>query len=169
MKFSHSEQRKALIDAGACANAISEKDYKKLKSSCENISHFVTPMEVRNVKLASGQIIPVRGQIELEFTKANYLLRETFLVPPNTNSIILGNPFFKNNSIELHPKENLMKLLDLTLQLNRITKGVDKPSESRKTVRTTVIITIDPSQQTTIRGGMYKTYKEVCGIVEPNT
>ena len=32
------------------------------------------------MKLASGQIIPVRGQIEPEFAIANYLFRETFLV-----------------------------------------------------------------------------------------
>ena len=40
LKFFNSEHLKALIDTGAWANAISEKDYEKLKYFCENISHL---------------------------------------------------------------------------------------------------------------------------------
>ena len=104
MKFSNTQQRKALIDTGACANAISEKDSHELKSFG---TQRPPPSEVSKVKLASGQLIPVRGQIELTFSIAKHLFNDKFLVLPSTNSIILGNPFFKNNSIELHLKENL--------------------------------------------------------------
>ena len=117
LKFSASQQRRALIDTGACANTISEKDYQELKSFGTPIA---TPSEVNKVKVASGQLIPVRGQIELTFSIAKHSFKEKFLVLPSTNSIILGNPFFENNSFELHPKENLMKLPDLTLQLNEV-------------------------------------------------
>ena len=115
LKFSNIQDRKALIDTGACANAISEKDYEELQLSCGTNATLSPPSEVSKVKLASGQLIPVRGQTQLEFSIANNFLKEQFLVLPNTNSIILENPFFKNNSIELYPKENLMKLPDLTL------------------------------------------------------
>ena len=62
------------------------------------------PSEISKVKLPSGQLVPVRGQIQLEFSIAEQHFKEQFLVLPNTNSIILGNPIFKNNSNELYPR-----------------------------------------------------------------
>ena len=167
LKFSTNQQRKALIDTGASAKAISEKDYQELKP-------FGTPLpppsEVNKVKLASGQLIPVRGQIELTFSIAKHPFKEKFLVLPNTNSIILGNPFFKNNSIELYPKENLMELPDITLQLNEIQPNPkEKQAKPQYTVRTLEKITIAPNQQTTLKCGLIpkRIFTDVCGIVEP--
>ena len=99
LKFPNNQQRKALIDTGACANAISENNYGDLKSTFGTTAIVSQPSEVNKVKLASGQLIPVRGQIQLEFAIAKNHFKEHFLVLPTTNSIILGNPFFKNNSI----------------------------------------------------------------------
>ena len=59
LKFSASQQRRALIDTGACANAMSEKDYQEVKSFGTPIA---TPSEVSKVKVASGQLIPVRAK-----------------------------------------------------------------------------------------------------------
>ena len=122
------------------------------------------------MKLASGQLIPVRGQIELQFSIANHSFRETFLVLPNTNSIILGNPFFKNNSVELYPKENLMKLPDLTLQLNEMDK-LEKTTKAQYSIRTVEKTTIAPNQQTILKCVLLSKNKlsELCGIVEPKT
>ena len=61
LKFSAGQQRRALIDTGACANAISEKDYHELKSFGTPIA---TPSQVNKVRVTPGQRIPVRGQIE---------------------------------------------------------------------------------------------------------
>ena len=77
LKFSATQQRRALIDTGACANAISEKDYQELKSFGTPIA---TPSEVNKVKVASGQLIPVRGQIESTFSIAKHSFKEIFLV-----------------------------------------------------------------------------------------
>ena len=170
LKFSSKETRKTLIDTGACANAISEHDYEDFKSSCGNISQLTTPKQVSKVKLASGQLIPVRGQIELQFFIANHSFKETFLVLPNTNSIILGNLFFKNNSVELYPKENLMKLPDLTLQLNEMDK-LEKTTNAQYSIRTVEKTTIAPNQQTILKCVLLSKNKlsELCGIVEPKT
>ena len=70
LKFPNNQQRKALIDTGSCANAISEKDYEDLKSIFGTTAIISRPSEVNKVKLASGQLIPVRGQIQLDFAKA---------------------------------------------------------------------------------------------------
>ena len=83
------------MDTGACANAISEKDYEDLKSSFGTTVTISKPSEVSKVELASGQLILVRGQIEIVFSIAKNYFKEQFLVLPNTNSIILGNPFFQ--------------------------------------------------------------------------
>ena len=70
LKFSNNQHRKALIDTGACANAISEKDYEELQLSCGTNATPSPPSEVSKVKLAS-QLIPVRGQTQREFSIAN--------------------------------------------------------------------------------------------------
>ena len=116
LKFPNNQQRKALIDTGACANAINKKDYEDLKSSFGATVSISKPSEVSKVKLASEQLLPVRGQMEVKFSIAENYFKEQFLVLPHTNSIILGNPFFKNNSTEPYPRENLMKLPNLTLR-----------------------------------------------------
>ena len=36
------------------------------------------------------------------------------------NSVILGNCFFKKHDFSIDPKNNLLKLPDLTVQLNQI-------------------------------------------------
>ena len=36
------------------------------------------------------------------------------------NSVVLGNPFFKKHNIEISPGENLLKLSEMTYQLNEI-------------------------------------------------
>ena len=170
MKFPNNQRRKALIDTGACANAISERDYDDLQSSFGTTAIISQPSEVNKVKLASGQLILVRGQIQLELAIAKNHFKEQFLVLPTTNSIILGNPFFKNNSIELYPRENLMKLPDLTLQLNEISTQTDKTGKPQYTIRTMEKCVIAPNQQTTLKFNLQtknKRFADVCGIVEP--
>ena len=167
LKFSTNQQRKAFIDTGACANAISEKDYQELKP-------FGTPLpppsEVNKVKLASGQLIPVRGQIELTFSIAKHPFKEKFLVLPNTKWYYTGKSVLQNNSIELYPKENLMKLPDIALQLNEIQPNPkEKQTKPQYTVRTLEKITIASNQQTTLKCGLIskRIFTDVCGIVEP--
>ena len=61
LKFPNNQQKKALIDIGACANVNSEREYEELKSSHGTTAVISQPSEVSKVKLASGQLIPVRG------------------------------------------------------------------------------------------------------------
>ena len=67
LKFPNNQQRKALIDTGACANAISEKDYEQLKPFGTQ-TQLSPSLGVSKVKVASGQLVPVRCQIELNFS-----------------------------------------------------------------------------------------------------
>ena len=132
-KFSNHQQRKALIDTGACANAISGKDYEELIPSGGTNATLSPPSEVSKAKLASGQVIPVRGQTQLDFSIANQFFQEKFLVLPNKNSIRLGNPFFKINSIEIYPKKTHETTRpDPTIKRNR-------HETSRKAKKTTLL------------------------------
>ena len=109
------------------------------------------------------------GQIELTFSIAQHSFKETFLVLPSKNSNILGNSFFKNNSIELYPKENLMKLPDITLQLNEVQPPpTEKEAKPQYTVRTLEKIAIVPNQETTCKCGLLskKIFTDVSGLVE---
>ena len=151
LKFPNNQHRKALIDTGACANAICEKDYEDLKLSFGTTTPISQPSEVSKVKLASGQLVPERGRIQLDFSIAEQHFNDKFLVLPSTNCNIPGNPFFKNNSIELYPSKNLMKLPDLTLQLNEISTHSDKVGKPQYTIRTVEKFVIAPNQQTTLK------------------
>ena len=102
LTFSVNQQKKALIDTGACAFAISEKDYQELKSFGTQRS---PPIEVSEVNIASGQLIPVRGQIEPTFLIANHSFTEKFLVLPSTNSFILVNHFSKTIQLSFTPRK----------------------------------------------------------------
>ena len=167
MKFSTNQQKKYLIDTGACANAFSEKDYQELEPFGTQLP---SPSEVNKVKLASGQLIPARGQIELTISIGKHSFKEKFLVLPHMNSIILGNPFFNNNSMKLYPKENLMKLPDITLQLNEIQPNrTEKQAKPQYAMQTLERIMIAPNQQTTPRCGLItnKILTDVCGILGP--
>ena len=57
LKFLNSQHGKALIDTGACANAVSERDYEDLKFSFGTTATISQPTEVSKVKLASGQVM----------------------------------------------------------------------------------------------------------------
>ena len=158
-----------MIDTGASANAINDIEYEELKSSHGTTAVRSQRSEVSKIRLASGQLISVRGQVQLEVSIAKSYSKPEFQVLPNTNCIILGNPFFKNNSIELYPRENLMEVLDLTLQLNETSKQPDKigkPQHTNSTLRKCVIA---PNQQTTLKCNLQtknKRFADVCGIVE---
>ena len=126
--------------------------------------------EASKVRLASGQLIPVHGQTELEFLIAKNYCKEWFLVLPKKKNIILGNPLFENNSIELYPRENLIKLPDLTLQLNEISTQTDKSGKPQYTIRTMEKCVIAPNQQATSKCNLQmksKQFADVCGIAEP--
>ena len=66
------------------------------------------------------------------------------------DSVVLGNPFFKKYNIEISPGENLLKLPEMTYQLNdiRIPKeGRRKIPESRYPVFMFQKITVKPQNQ----------------------
>ena len=50
------------------------------------------------------------------------------------NTIILGNPFFKKNFIDIGPAYNFLKLHEMTIQLNEI-KTKDKKRQTSKKLK----------------------------------
>ena len=86
----------------------------------------------RNVKLASGKPVPVTQSIRIKFFIANHEFTDDFMVLPTMNSVIIGNPFFKKNSICICPSNNLLKLPDMTVQLNEIRPKNQKPMMLKK-------------------------------------
>ena len=71
--------------------------------------------------MASGQRVPVDKQAKLTFQIGPHHLQDSSSILPTMHSVILGNPFFsKKYNIEIDPKNNLLQLPDLTVQLNQI-------------------------------------------------
>ena len=112
----------------ACANAMPADFYEKLKTQCPNSISELQQTSLLNVKVASGRTVKVLAQVDVKFKLNEHQFDDVFLILPSMNSVVLGNPFFKKYNIEISPGENLLKLPDMTYQLNEI----KIPSHGRK-------------------------------------
>ena len=106
LKFENKLRRRALIDTGACANAMPADFYKKMKEESPNSISELQQTSFLNVKVASGRTVKVLAQVDVKF-KNDHNFQDSFLILPSMNSIVLGNPFFKKYNIEISPGENL--------------------------------------------------------------
>ena len=73
--------------------------------------------------MASGQRVPMDKQANVSFQIGPHYLQDSFLILPTLNGVILGNPFFKKRNITIDPKNNLIQLPHLTVQLKQILPG----------------------------------------------
>ena len=120
LKFENKLRRRALIDTGACANAMPADFNKKLKDESPSSNSELQQASFLNVKVASGRTVKVLAQVDVKFTVNDHNFQDSFLILPSMNSVVLDNPFFKKYNIEISPGENLLKLPELTYQLNEI-------------------------------------------------
>jgi len=103
-----------------------------------------------NVKVASGRTVKVLAQMDVEFHVNDHNVQASFLLLPSMNSVVIGNPFFKKSNIEISPGELLLKLPDMTYQLNEIKvpkEGRRKVTKSRYPVVTHQKTIIKPRNQ----------------------
>ena len=114
LKFENRLRRRALIDTGACANAMPADFYKKLKEESPNSISELQQASFLNVKVASWRTVKVLAQVDVIFKVNDHNFQDSFLILPSMNSIVLGNPFFKKYNIEISPGENLLKLPEMT-------------------------------------------------------
>ena len=107
LKFENELRRRALIDTGACSNAMPADFYKKLKEESPNSISELQQASFLNVKVASGRTIKVLAQVDVKFKVNDHNFQDSFLILPSMNSVVLGNPFFKKHNIEISPGESL--------------------------------------------------------------
>ena len=89
---------------------------------------------------------------------------------PGKNSIILENPLFRNNSIELYSKENLGGLPHQTLQMNEVQPNpTENHAKAQFSVGTVDRTTIAPQQQKGLKCNLLsrKLFSDMCRILEP--
>ena len=120
LKFENKFRRRALIDTGACANAMPADFDKKLKEESPYSISELQQASFLNVKVASGQTVKVLAQVDVKLKVNDHNFQDSFLILPSMNSVVLGNPFFRKYNIEISPGENLLKLPEITYQLNEI-------------------------------------------------
>ena len=173
LKFENDVRRKALIDTGACANAMPADFYEKLKTQCPNSVSELQQASLWNVKVASGRTVKVLAQVNVKFNINEHQFDDVFLILPSMNSVVLGNPFFKKYNIEISPGENLLKLPDMTYQLNEINipgQGRKKISKTKYPVCLLQKIVIKPQQQEILYAkiDVPKKLEDHTGIVIPD-
>ena len=120
LKFENKLRRRALIDTGACANAMPADFYKKLQKESPHSVSELQHASFLNVKVTAGRTVKVLAQVDVKFKVNDHNFQDSFLILPSMNSVVLANPFFKKYNIEISPGENLLKLPEMTYQLNEI-------------------------------------------------
>ena len=114
LKLENKLRRRALINTGACANAMPADFYEKLREASPKSLSVLEPVSFLNVKVASGRNMKVLGQIDLQFKIDEHIFEDTFLILPSMNSVVLGNPFCRKHSIEISPGHNIFKVPEMT-------------------------------------------------------
>ena len=152
LKIENKLHRRALIDTGACANAMPADFYTKLKDESPNSVSELQQASFLNVKVASGRTVKVFAQVDVKFKVNDHNFQDSFLILPSMNSVVLGNPFFKKYNIEICPGENFLKLPEMTYQLNEIRipkegKRIPKIPKSRYPVLMYQKTTVMPQNQ----------------------
>ena len=82
--------------------------------------------------MVSGQRVAVDKQAKISFQIGPHFFQNNCLILPVMNSVILGNPFLKKHNIIIDPRNNLLQLPDLTVQLNRILPEKGKKRYTKK-------------------------------------
>ena len=83
LKFENNVRRKALIDTGACANAMPADFYEKLKTQCPNSISELQQASLLNVKVASGRTAKVLAQVDVKFKINEHEFDDVFLILPS--------------------------------------------------------------------------------------
>lgn len=174
LKFSPQLKRRALIDTGSCANALPESLFKEIQQFNPNNLKLEKP-SFSSVRMASGQRVSIDKQAQISFQIGPHQFQDSFLILPTMNSVILGNPFFRKHNITIDPKNNLLHLPNLTVQLNQIlpAKG-KKPHFTKKIRKIPLVLTqkvnIQPQEQVILECKLTKgldQYKSCTGLVIP--
>ena len=82
LKFENDVRQKALIDTGACANAMPADFYEKLKTQCPNSVSELQQASLLNVKVASGRTVKVLAQVNVKFNINEHQFDDVFLILP---------------------------------------------------------------------------------------
>ena len=172
MKFENKLRRRALIDTGACTNAMPADFYKKLKEESPHSISELQHASFLNVKVASGRTVKVLAQVDVKFKVNDHNFQDSFLILPSMNSVVLANPFFKKYNIEISPGKNLLKLPEMTYQLNEIRipmEGRRKIPKSRYPVFMYQKTTVKPQDQEILytKVGFSKNLEGHTGMIIP--
>ena len=174
LKFSSQIKRRALIDTGSCANALPESLFNDINLTNSKSSTLEKPF-LNSVRMASGQRVPVDNQAKISFQIGPHYFQDSFLILPTMNSVILGNPFFKKHNITIDPRNNLLQLPDLTVQLNQILPEKGKKRYTKKLPKIPLILTkkvqIAPQSQVLLECSLAKLsdqYQTCTGLVIPS-
>ena len=143
--------RRALIDTGSCANAMPQNLFDELIGNHPQLLKIESPNFTSN-RMASGQKILIQKQVSLTFSIGLHSSKNSFLILPTMNNVILGNLFFKKQNIPIDTRNNLLKLPDFTVQLSEMKPDQGKKRKFVKKIKKIPILlskktNTDPQQQ----------------------
>ena len=103
LKFEKKLRRRAIIDVGACANAMPAELYEKLKEESPNSISELQQASYLNVKVASGRTRKVLDQVDVQFRVNDPNFQNSFLILPSINIVVIENHFSKNLALKSVP------------------------------------------------------------------
>ena len=175
LKFSNQIKRRALIDTGSCANALSESLFKD-PNLTDPKSLFLEKQFFNSFRMASGQKVPVDKQARISIQNGPHHFQDSFLNLPTMDRVILGNSSFNKHNNTIDPRNNLLQSPDLTVQLNQILpKKGKKRYYTKNLAKFLLILTkkvqIAPQSQVLLECSLAKLseqYQSCTGLVTPS-
>ena len=120
LKFENEVRRKVLIDKRTFANAMPADLYRRLKETSLTSPQDLPQATFLNVKVASGRNAKVLGQFYVKIKIIEDNCEYTFHKFPSMNRVVMGNPCFRQNSIEISPREYSLEQPEMTCEMKDV-------------------------------------------------
>ena len=91
--------------------------------------------------MSSSQRVPVDKRAKISFQIRPHYFQDSFVILTTLNSVILGYPFLKNHKTTNDPKNILLQLLEVTVQLNPILPQKQKKRYTKRLPKNPLILT----------------------------
>ena len=105
-----------LVERGAVQSALAETELRKILTAYSKALLQELPSSTFKIQISKGDIVPVRKQVSLRFTRAGKISEKPFMVLTTMGNIFNGMIFLRKYSVTIDINDHLLHFPDLSLQ-----------------------------------------------------
>ena len=155
-----------LTDTGALTSAISEQDFKKIKLLANEAIKETGPPPNFQIMVANGQLEVPIGTVLLKFERADFMLKENFVIMKTLPYPLIGMCFFRRTNALFDVTQGILTFPYLSMQLKPDTQTSIRQATPMFDENT---YTLQPGETLTIASRMLHPMDDnATGIVTPS-